>query len=318
VTASTKPLPRATARGRLRKLLDRLEPYGLIAPVFVVLGMFFLGPVLYNLVLSFRKVSFFELARGGTWTGLDNYAAVLRDPTTGISLFNTLFWLTAVTVVLRVVVGLGLALLVNATVLRRLRVSALARSLLLLPWITPPVVAVAAFQWLLHPRYGAVNQIMLEVGLLREGVAVFAQTSTVWWGLVAMIVWREVPFVAVSLLAGLQSIPHELNEAARIDGATETGVFRHVTLPLLAPVISIVTLLSTIWTFNNFLYVWTATRGGPGTFTQVLATQLYTEAFVNYRIGTGAAIGVLMSLVMVVFAVVYFRLVIRRSLRGTS
>jgi multiple sugar transport system permease protein len=286
----------------------------LLAPAFVVLALFFFGPALYNVLLSFQRVSFFELAKGGTWAGLDNYVTFLRDPQTRDSLFNTVFWLTGVTVALRLVLGLILALLVDASALKRYRLSALARSLLLLPWVTPPVVAVAAWQWLLHPRYGAVNQIMVDLGLLREGVPVMAQTSTVWWGLVAIIVWREVPFVAITLLAGLQAIPHELNEAARIDGASERGVFRQITLPLLAPVIGIVTLLTTIWTFNNFLYVWLATRGGPGTFTQVLATQLYNEAFFNYRFGTGAATGVVMCLIMLAFTLVYFRFVLKGSL----
>ena len=299
---------------RRRRTWVRLVPYLLIAPALLILVLLFLGPALYNFVLSLQEVSFFELARGGTWVGFQNYAKIFRDPTTRLALFNTLFWLTTVTVLFRLFVGMGLALLVNAPVLGKYRLSALARSLLLLPWVTPPVVAVAAWQWILHPRYGAVNQLLVQSGTVYEGIPFFAQTSTVWWALVAMIVWREVPFVAISFLAGLQSIPAELYEAARIDGASGLKVFRFITLPLMIPVIGVVGLLSVIWTFNNFLYVWLATRGGPGTYTQVLATHLYTEAFFNYRMGTGAAIGVLMSLLMTLFALVYFRFVLRGRL----
>jgi multiple sugar transport system permease protein len=130
-------------------------------------------------------------------------------------------------------------------------------------------------------------------------------------------VWRELPFVVISLLAGLQSIPGELYEAARIDGASEWGLIWHITLKLLRPVLAVVTLLITIWTFNNFLYVWLTTRGGPGQATQVLATQMYTEAFINYKLGYGAAVGVLMSVLMLVFAVAYFNTAFKRSMGQT-
>ena len=106
----------------------------------------------------------------------------------------------------------------------------------------------------------------------------------------------------------------EIYEAARIDGAAEWQLLRHITLPLLRPVLAVVTLLTTIWTFNNFLYVWLTTRGGPGVSTHVLATQMYTEAFVNYKLGYGASVGVLMSVIMLVFSVVYFNTTFKKSL----
>ena len=290
-----------------------LGTYLLVAPALVILFLLFLGPAVYNFFLSFQEISFFEIDEG-TWNGIENYERIFRDPTTRVALFNTVFWLTGVTVVIRLVLGLGLALLVNNPVLDKYKLSALARSMLLLPWVTPPVVAVAAWQWILHPRYGVVNQSLLELGWLGQGIPIFAQTSTVWWGIAAIIVWRELPFVAISFLAGLQAIPQELYEAARIDGAAERSMFWHITLPLLSPIIALVAMLSVIWTFNNFVYVWLTTRGGPGTFTQVLSTQLYTEAFFNYRLGVGAALGVLMSLIMTIFAVVYYLLFLRRQL----
>jgi multiple sugar transport system permease protein len=170
---------------------------------------------------------------------------------------------------------------------------------------------------MMHPRYGAINLLLLELGLIDEGIPFLARASTVWWAIVAIVVWRELPFVVISLLAGMQSIPEELREAARIDGASETDVFRYVTLPLLRPILVIVGLLTTIWTFNNFVYVWLTTRGGPGNYTQVLATQMYTEAFTNYKLGLGAAIGAVMSIIMMIFAVVYFFTVFRKSMVQT-
>lgn len=297
----------------MRKLIGRIEPYALLLPALMVLALFFAGPALYNIFLSFQRVSLFELGSGGEWVGLDNFVTLARSNFTWIALKNTTFWLTAVTVVLRLILGLGLALLLNAAVLSRWRLSGLARTLVLIPWITPQVVAVAAWSWLLEPRYGAINQLLVGAGIIESGIPFLSQTSTVWWAIVTIVVWRELPFVVISLLAGLQSIPLNLQEAARIDGASEWGVFRHVTLPLLRPVIVVVALLTTIWTFNNFVYVWLTTQGGPGNYTQVLATQEYIIAFTDFNFGLGAAVGVLMSAIMLVFSLVYFYVIFRRE-----
>lgn len=288
--------------------------YGYIIPSIAVLLLFFFSPAIYNVWLSFQKISLFQLKRGGTFVGVDNFVALFRAPEFWLSLLNTVFWLTLVTVAVRLVFGLLLALLVDAKALKRWRLSGLARSMLLVPWVTPPVVAVAAWQWLLHPRYGAVNQILSGLHLTEQGIPFLVQTSTVWPAIVLILVWREVPFVAISILAGLQSVPEEIYESARVEGATSTQTFLRITLPLLRPVLTVVTLLITIWTFNNFLYVWLSTRGGPGNFTQVLATLMYTESFVKYDLGYGAAVGVTMTLIMLVFSAVYLRSVFRQNM----
>lgn len=298
-------------RSRRRKLARRLEPYALVLPAMVILAIFFAGPALYNVVLSFQSVTLFELDEGGEWVGFDNFRDLAQNPLTALALENTVFSLTAVTVAARLVLGLILALLLNASVFRRWRIAWLARSLLLLPWITPPVVAVAAWKWLLDARYGVVNQVLREIGLIDQGIPFFAQTSTVWRAIEVVLIWRELPFVVIAILAGLQSIPRDLMEAARVDGSSELRVFFNVTLPLLRPVLAVITLLMTIWTFNNFVYVWLSTAGGPGDYTQVLATQVYTTAFVDYDFGLGAAVGVFMSLIMLLFGVVYFFVVLR-------
>jgi multiple sugar transport system permease protein len=315
MTAS-KPTRRhgaAFALAAERPRWQRYEPYILILPAMAVLVLFFFAPAFYNFWLSLREVSLFRVSEGGTYVGLDNYVRMFSDADTGSVLWNTLFWLTFVTVAIRLVLGVGFAMLLNTRALRRFRVQGIARSLMLIPWITPPVVAVAAWQWLLHPRYGAFNQILLDLGIINQGIAVFAQTSTVWWGIVAIIVWRELPFVVISVIAGLQSIPEEIYESARMDGAGPRQLFVYMTLPMLRPVLVVTTLLMTIWSFNNFLYVWLATRGGPGTFTQVLATQLFVDSFVEYQLGLGAAVGSVMSSLMLLFAIVYFITVFRRS-----
>ncbi|HUX51353.1 MAG TPA: sugar ABC transporter permease [Spirochaetia bacterium] len=299
-------------RRNVRK--SRFVRYGYVLPSVVLLLLFFFSPVGYNIWLSLQKISLFQLKRGGTFIGIDNYVRLFGSQDFWLSLWNTVFWLTIVTVAIRIVLGLGLALLVESRALRRWHLSGLARSMLLIPWITPPVVAVAAWQWLLEPRYGVLNQIIVGLGIAKQGIPFLVQTSTVWIGIVILIVWRELPFVAISLLSGLKSIPEELYESARVEGANSRQTFFHITLPLLRPILTVVTLLITIWTFNNFLYVWLTTGGGPGNFTQVLATLMYTESFVKYDLGYGATVGVTMTLIMLIFSIVYLRSIFRRNL----
>lgn len=291
----------------------KLEPYLLVLPAMLILAFFFAGPAVYNIALAFQELSLFDLGREGKWVGFANFAEVLTDSSTGQSLINTTLWLTIITVALRLVLGLGLALLLNATVFSRWKLGWLVRSLILVPWVTPPVVAVAAWKWLLDARYGVVNQALMGLGLIDQGIPFLARTSTVWGAIETMLIWRELPFVVITILAALQSIPSELREAARIDGANEFQIQTRIVLPLLKPVLAVITLLTTIWTFNNFVYVWLATRGGPGDYTQVLATQMYTTSFVDYRMGAGAAVGVVMSLIMFAFALVYFFVIFREK-----
>lgn len=289
----------------------KLEPYALVLPAMAILALFFAGPALYNIALAFQDLSLFDLGKEGRWVGFDNFAEVLGDPDLGRVLFNTTFPLTIVTVIGRLALGMALALLLNASVFSRWRLGWLVRSLVLVPWVTPPVVAVAAWKWLLDARYGAVNQLLVSSGIIDQGIPFLAKTWSVWGAVQTMLIWRELPFVVITFLAALQSIPTELREVARIDGASEWRIQKDIVLPLLRPVVAVVTLLTTIWTFNNFVYVWLATRGGPGDYTQVLATQMYMTSFVDYRVGAGAAIGVIMSLIMFVFALIYFFVIFR-------
>ena len=295
------------------RFLRTSESYLLLLPALAVLAVLFFWPALYNFILSFQKISLFELAKGGQWVGTDNFSRLFGDPEFWVILRNTTFYLTIVTVVMRLVLGLGIALLLDAAVLSRWRLAGVARTLLLLPWITSPVVAVATWKWLLDPRYGAVNQLLLEAGVIGSGIPFFVRVSTVWGAILVVIIWRELPFVVLALLAGLNSIPGELYEAAEIDGASGPATFWHIKLPLLRPVMSVVAMLTIIWTYNNFVYVWLSTQGGPGNYTQVLATQIYTEAFANYRLGLGAAVGVVMSFVMLLFSAVYFLYFFRKD-----
>jgi len=289
------------------KFRDRMTAFWMLLPVFAVLVAFYLYPTLYNIELSFTDITLLKLRAGGAPVGLENYREFLSSSGFFDLAVNTIFWLTAVTVLLRLFLGLLFALLLNSRFLETLRLTTLARLVLLVPWATPPVVAVIAWRWLFDPGHGAINRLLLSTGLIADPVAFLADLRTVWPSIVTIVVWNTTPLVAVSLLAALQTIPEELNEAAAIDGATRWQQFRFVTLPYLLPTLSVLGLMSVIWTFNNFVYVWLATGAGPGTFTNVLATEIYIKAFIDLRIGYSSAIGVVMAVVMAGFGALYFR-----------
>jgi len=289
----------------------------MLAPAFLILGLFYVYPTFQNLAISLTDLSLLRLKVGGNFIGLDNYREFVQSPEFGHLLFNTVIWLTALSVILRLVIGLGMALLLDSPVLKRLRMSTVAKLAILVPWATPPIVAVVIWRWMLDAQNGVVNGVLQSLGIVDHPVAFFADLRTVWPSIVTVIVWNTVPLVAISLLASLQSIPDELNEAAELDGATRWQQFRHITLPFLMPTITVLTLMSVFWTFNNFVYVWLATGAGPGTFTNVLATEIYIKAFVDFRIGYSSAVGIVMAIVMAAFAVLYYRFVAPRELKDS-
>jgi multiple sugar transport system permease protein len=289
----------------------------MLTPAFLILGLFYVYPTLQNLAISLTDLSLLRLKVGGNFIGLDNYREFVKSPEFGHLLFNTVIWLTALSVILRLAIGLGMALLLDSPVLKRLRMSTVAKLAILVPWATPPIVAVVIWRWMLDAQNGVVNAVLKSLGIVDHPIAFFADLRTVWPSIVTIIVWNTVPLVAISLLASLQSIPDELNEAAELDGATRWQQFRHITLPFLMPTITVLTLMSVFWTFNNFVYVWLATGAGPGTFTNVLATEIYIKAFVDFRMGYSSAVGMVMALVMAVFGIVYYRFIAPSELKDS-
>jgi multiple sugar transport system permease protein len=186
---------------------------------------------------------------------------------------------------------------------------------LIVPWATPPIVSIIIFKWLLDPRVGDLNLALVRMGLVSEPIAFLGSTHWVWPVILMIVVWNTLPLVTLSFVAALQSVPDELVEAARIDGATALQVVRHVHLPHLKPAIIVMVLMSTFWTFNNFVYVWLTTGAGPGSFTNVMATDVFIKAFIDGRLGMSSAMGVVMAAAMLVFGIVYLRVVAAREFR---
>ncbi len=233
------------------------------------------------------------------FVGLKNYVDLSRD-----AIFHKVVWnsalFTVASVATKLVIGLAMALSLQ----RALAARRLIRGILLLPWVVPTVITALTWHWMFDALRGVINVSLQTVGLIAEPIPWLAQPTTAMLAVIVVNIWRGFPFFGVSLLAGLQAIPRDLYEAAAVDGASPIQRFRHVTLPGLRPVILVTTLISTIFTLNDFNIVYVMTRGGPGTATHVLATYTYETGFQALRWGKAVAVSMyLMPLVAVMILV---------------
>ena len=208
---------------------------------------------------------------------------------------------------LQVLLGLGLALLLNKPFAGR----NIFRGALLFPYIIPSIVSIVAIRWMLNDLYGIVNYWLQALGLISQPVPWLGNPDLAMASLIAINAWMFYPFVMLCVLARLQSIPEELYEAARIDGAGAFAQFWYVTLPQLRGTLAVVILVRTLWMFNKFDTVWLTTQGGPFGTTQTLPVLAYIEAFNLYELGRGAAVGILMSVALLIVFVIYQRMFLR-------
>jgi len=282
----------------------------MLLPAFGMMAAFFLWPTLFNIRNSFTDLSLLGLRDGGDWIGFDNYIQLFRDPDFRKVVFNTLFWLTFVSVTLRLVLGFGLAVFIESDLIRRMHLTVPLRMAALLPWATPDIVAVTVWKQILDGRSGVINNWLMGWGLIDQPIVFLANASYVWPSIITIIVWNGLPLVTLTMAAALQTVPRDLLEAAEIDGANAATRFWHVTFPQVLPALLVLGLLTTIWTFNNFIYVWMSTSAGPGTFSNVLATEVYLQGFVNFKLGLSSAIGTFMAALAMVFGIIYFRQVV--------
>lgn len=294
---------------------DRIFVLAMLLPTFLFIILFYGYPTVFNMLNSFSDLSLLNLRQGGEFIGLDNYRELFNNKSFERTLWNTVYWLTFLPIVLRMLLGLGLALLLNASVIGRFRLTTVTRLCLVVPWATPPIVAVVTWRWLMDGSVGAINKYLLEWGLIDRPIAFLADPQLVWPSLVLIMIWNTLPFVTITLLAALQSIPKELLEAAEVDGAGYVDRLFHVVLPHLKPTLVVLVLMLTFFSFNNFVYVWLATGAGPGLMTNVLATEIYIRAFVDLNLGLSSAVGMVMAAFMIVVTYFYYRHVATRQFK---
>jgi len=259
----------------------------MVTPPVLFLAALVGYPFFYGIWLSLMDR---PVASEGTFIGFANYVQAWHDPVFWQVVLNT-FVYTAVATLLKMFGGLGLALVMN----QDFRFKNLTRALLLLPFIVPTVLSTIAWQWILDPAFSIVNWTLIALHLITPpGPSWLGNTHLAMASLIVVNVWRGLPFYAITLLAGLQTISPELYEAATIDGASAWGRFRYVTVPLMKPVIFIVTMFSVIFTFADFQLIYVLTHGGPANATQVFATYAFDIAMNGGQLGQGAAIALTM------------------------
>ncbi|HEU4582309.1 MAG TPA: sugar ABC transporter permease [Polyangiaceae bacterium] len=253
-----------------------------------------------------------KIGSAGEWVGFENFSYLITDEVVQLALFNTLFY-TTVASALKFGLGLWLALLLN----RRLPFQSFFRAVVLLPWIVPTALSAIAFWWLYDAQFSVLSWSLRHAGLISEQIDFLGDPWNARFSTIAANVWRGVPFVAISLLAGLQTISPSLYEACAMDGATPWQRFRHVTLPLLSPIIAVVMTFSVLFTFTDFQLIYVLTRGGPLNATHLLATLAFQRGISGGALGEGAALATLMVpflLAAVLFS--YFGLQRRAWQRG--
>jgi multiple sugar transport system permease protein len=257
--------------------------YGLIAPALVLLASLVAFP--FGMAIYF-SLSDYWVGSPGSFVGLQNYRDILGNEVFRQTVRNS-FVFTAIALTLKTVLGVWLALLLA----RNLRFKRLIRGALLLPWVIPTALSTLGWWWMFDSLYSVVNWTAIRLGIMTApGPNWLGQSAYAMAAVIAVNVWRGLPFFAITVLAGLVAIPREYYEAAEVDGAGSWGRFRHVTLPLLKPVLAVVILFSTIFTFSDFNIVYILTRGGPMNTTHLFATLAYQVGLNGGNLGQGAAI----------------------------
>ncbi|MCX5578338.1 sugar ABC transporter permease [Kaistia terrae] len=275
-------------RSRVADMFQSKNAMGLMfmLPAAVFLICFLTYPLGLGVWLGFTDA---KIGRDGVFIGLENYRYLWDDPVFWTSVFNTVVY-TFVASVLKFVLGLWLAMILN----ENLPFKSFFRALVLLPWVVPTVLSALAFWWIFDAQFSIISWSLMQIGWIDGPINFLGDPTNARISVIAANVWRGIPFVAISLLAGLQTIPPSLQEAASLDGATSWQRFRLVTLPLLSPIIAVVMTFSVLFTFTDFQLIYVLTKGGPVNATHLMATLSFQRGIPGGQLGEGAAIAVAM------------------------
>jgi multiple sugar transport system permease protein len=278
---------------------DRLMPWLFVAPAVLLVAVLMYYPMIGTVIESLYTSSF--ISPRPRFAGLDTYGKIIASPDFAVVVWNSIVW-TAGVVLLQNLLGFLAALLLN----QGLPGQGLMRSLILLPWVLPGVVAAILWRFMFDPQLGLINSILMSLGLSDHGVAWLADPSTAMGSAVVAAVWKGFPFSCVVYLAALQTIDREQIEAATIDGARALRRLVDIVIPGMKDVILINLLLTTILTFNYFDMIWVLTRGGPQNATHIFPTKIYELGFGQFRFGEAAVYGVFSILVLAVMIALTF------------
>ena len=273
--------------------------YLYVAPLMLWLAFTILYPLLSAVFLSVQDIKI--IGTPGKFVGLANYTRLLTNDAFWESLLRSVGWVVGNAAV-QTLAAFAAALVLN----QRFRGRGAARIWIILSWIVPAVVVVIIWRWLLSSS-GVVNYLLTTLGIVTEPLGFFSTPGAAQASVILINSWRWFPFMTVTLLAGMQSIPRELYEAAAVDGATAVQRFWSITFPLLGPVLFVLGLVGTLMSFNVFDIIWLLTGGGPSEATTTLPVLIYVTAFTKYRLSQAAAISVVSGLLLLVFALLFIR-----------
>jgi len=279
--------------------------YALVTPAMLLVLGFVVYPVVEVIRLSFTNTSL--LVGRSDFVGLQSYQRILADPLIDLVVRNTATWVflgTALTVLLGL--GVGYFLSFNYSINRLLRAS------ILIPWLLPAVVSVAAWRWMYSAEEGVINDLLKRSGLIQKGIPWLGDPSLVIYALVVVAVWRLLPFGALVISAAVQGIPNSYLEAATIDGANGWQKFRYIVLPELTYSLTVIGIMALIWNMNDLITVWGSTQGGPADASQILSTYIYSVGFNSFRFGLSSALSVI-NFALLLTASIGYLLVLRRT-----
>jgi multiple sugar transport system permease protein len=309
-TQAKPPMRHVTAWERLKVNRDWLGLWFML-PAAGFLILFLAYPLGLGVWMSFTDT---RIGRTGVFIGLENYQWLADDSIFWLSVFNTILY-TVVASVFKFAIGLYLAILLN----ENLPFKALIRAAVLIPFIVPTVLSALAFWWIFDSQFSIISWSLRQLGLITENINFLGDANMARGSVIFANIWRGIPFVAITLLAGLQTVSPSLYEAATIDGASRWQMFRSITFPLLTPIIAVVMTFSVLFTFTDFQLIWAMTRGGPVNATHLMATLSYQRAILSGFLGEGAAISTAMiPFLLAAIMVSWFGLQRRKWQQGES
>lgn len=280
------------------------NPYVLIAPAFLLAAFIILWPLFQIGEISVNTVNRFGQLKG--FTGLDNFMSVIEDPQFAAALGRTAIWTIGI-VAGTILVSIPVAIILNGDFHGR----GLARIIIMLPWAVSLTMTAIVWRWALSGESGMLNSALKGLGLIGDNIQWLAQAGTAFPVQITIGILVSIPFTATIFLGGLSSIPDDLYETARLEGASGWQIFTQITLPLLRPFINIAVVMNTINVFNSFPIIWATTQGGPANSTDILVTYLYKLGFSFGKLGDAAALSLMMFALLLVFTIIYVRLAMR-------
>ena len=286
------------SRRGLGRFFDDTFKFWAILPTLLILVIFTFYPIVQLLRMSVSDIQFSEAKLQWTFVGMEHIHTALADPVVPIALVNTLIFVVVV-VTVETTLGLLLAFMVSRTRL----FTGLYRSVLIIPLLIPPIAIGTMWRLMYDYNYGIINQLLGLAGI--AGPTWLADPKLAFPAVMIVDFWHWTSFIFLIMLAGVESLPHELAEAGRVDGASELQIYRHIMLPLLRPTIITALMLRTIFAFKVFDQIYLLTGGGPGTTTEVISLYIYKVFFGQFRMGYGAFLALILALLMTVFVIFY-------------